>query len=188
MSCKILAMMAAMCKLQYLFIIGVYLQLRFSYVLSYKLPYNGVEIVTYGEPCHLSRYLPVTIEEPVKPVTEENVLRTPCVYQPLKLNYQVIDKSPIPYQLQAKYPISIEVPPKVPTKFLEVVKLDPHQRKSYTYNTQIPPPPPVPISTNYNFDLHVPSSPSSTTTDQVSQPVKLLTGLTAKIESSNSCL
>lgn len=90
---------------------------------------------------------------------------TPCTYQPLKLNYQVIaDKPPISYQSQAKYPVSIQVPevPEVPVESLEIVKSDPYRGKSYMYNIQSLSSPSVPISTSYNFDLHVPSPPPST--------------------------
>ncbi|XP_070169302.1 uncharacterized protein [Polyergus mexicanus] len=175
--------MAAMCKLQYLLIIGVCLQLRFSYGFPSRLPYNGIKIVTYGEPCHPSRYLPVTIKEPVRPVTENALSTTPCAYQPLKLNYQVIDQSPVFYQPQAKYPISIQVPKVEPVESLEIVKPDSYRGKSYIYNTQTPLSSiSVPISTSYNFDLQVPSSPIQTEISSTSQPVKLLTGLTSRID------
>ncbi|EFN69576.1 hypothetical protein EAG_04522 [Camponotus floridanus] len=190
--------MVTMYKLQYLLIIGICLQLRFSYGrrFPYELPYNEVKIVTHGEPCYPSNYLPVTIEEPVlKPVSEDYTLPAttqPCTYQPLKLNYQVIaDKPPIPYQSQANYPVSIQIPEvpevhEVPVESSEIVKLDPYRGKSYTYNTQSLPSPSVPISTSYNFDLYVPPSPSSTSDASEiptqSQSVKLLTGLTSRID------
>ncbi|XP_029169300.1 uncharacterized protein LOC114939218 [Nylanderia fulva] len=182
MSCKILAMMTAIRKLQYFFIIGIYFQLRFSCGLSYKLPYNGVKIVTYGEPCHPPRYLPVKIEEPVEPVRPVLSLPTPCTYQPLKLNYQVIVDKPIPYQSQqAKYSVSIQVP-EVPVETVqEIVKPDPYRGKSYVYNTQAPPSPSVPILTSHNFDLYVPPSPTPTELP-TPKPVKLLTGLTSRID------
>lgn len=50
----------AVFKVQSLIIIIVCFHSRSSY--GFKLPYNGVEIVTYGEPCHPPRHLPVTIE------------------------------------------------------------------------------------------------------------------------------
>ncbi|GAB1861844.1 DUF4794 domain-containing protein [Camponotus japonicus] len=184
--------MVTMYKLQYLLIIEICLQLRFSYGFPHELPYNGVKIVTYGEPCYPSNYLPVTIEEPVlRPVSEDYTLPTttqPCTYQPLKLNYQVIvDESPIPYQLQAKYPVSIQIPevPEVPVESSEIVKLDPYRGKSYMYNTQSLSSPSVPISTSYNFDLHVPSPSSTSDASGIptqSQFVKLLTGLTSRID------
>ncbi|KAL6420143.1 hypothetical protein ACFW04_014088 [Cataglyphis niger] len=178
--------MAAMCKLQYFFIISVCLRLKFSYGFPSILPYKGVKIVTYGEPCHSSRYLPVTIKEPVtESITEKDLATSPCAYQPLKLNYRVIDNSsPIFYQPQAKYPVSIQVP-EVPVESLEIVeKPDLYRGKSYVYNTQTPLSPiTVPISTSYNFDLHVPPSPiTPTETSSTSQPVKLLTGLTSRID------
>lgn len=50
----------AIIKVQSFIIIIVCFHSRSSY--GFKLPYNGVNIVTYGEPCHPPRYLPVTIE------------------------------------------------------------------------------------------------------------------------------
>lgn len=52
--------MAAVFKLQSFIMIIVCLHSRSSY--GFKLPCNGVKIITYGEPCHPSRYMPVTIE------------------------------------------------------------------------------------------------------------------------------
>ncbi|XP_028046562.1 uncharacterized protein LOC105830635 [Monomorium pharaonis] len=162
-------------------VIIVCFHLRFSH--GFKLPYDEVKIVTYGEPCHPSRYLPVTIEEPIKPVTER-ISPTSCVYQPLKLNYRVItNKSIQPYQPQAEYPISIQVP-QVSQSLAEIITPDLLRGKSYTYNIQTLPSPPVPISTRYDFDFQVPFSPISEAelTPQSVKPVKLLTGLTSRID------
>lgn len=101
------------------------------------------------------------LQEPARPVTPIQNLPAPCAYKPLKLNYRVIVDKSIPYQSQATYPVSIQVPEVLPTESLEIVKPDPYRGKSYVYNTQTSSSPAyVPISTSYNFDLHVPSSPT----------------------------
>lgn len=103
------------------------------------------------------------MQEPVtESVTEKDLATSPCAYQPLKLNYRVIDNSsPTFYQPQAKYPVSIQVP-EVPVESLEIVKPDLYRGKSYVYNTQTPLSPitTVPIP-SYNFDLYVPPSPTT---------------------------
>ncbi|XP_011685581.1 PREDICTED: uncharacterized protein LOC105448580 [Wasmannia auropunctata] len=174
--------MAAVLKLKFFIVIIVCFHSRSFY--GFKLPdYNGAKIVTYGEPCHSPRYLPVTIEEPAKPVTEF-VSPKSCVYQPLKLNYRVISTKPIAYQPQAEYPISVQIPqvPQVPQSE-EIITPDPFQGKSYEYNIQALSSPPVPISTKrYNIDFQVPSSPSLISTEPTPQSIKLLTGLTSKID------
>ncbi|XP_011631641.2 uncharacterized protein LOC105423561, partial [Pogonomyrmex barbatus] len=119
------------------------------------------------------------LQEPIKPVTELVLPTPPCVYQPLKLNYRIIPTEPsLPYQPQTEYPVSIQIP-QVPES-LEIVTSDPLRGKSYAYNIQTLPPPSVPITTRYDFDFQVPPSPISTT--PTPQSMKLLTGLTSKID------
>ncbi|EGI59378.1 hypothetical protein G5I_12476 [Acromyrmex echinatior] len=168
--------MMAVFKLQFFIIIIVCFHSKFSY--GFKLPYNGVKIVTYGEPCQSPRYLPVSIEEPAKPVTEF-VSSKSYDYKPLKLNYQIISSKPIPYQPRMEYPIFVQVP-QVPQPS-EIITPDSLQGKSYAYNIQAVPPPSVPISRRYDFDFQVPSSPSPISVP-TPQSVNLLTGLTSKID------
>ncbi|KYQ51659.1 hypothetical protein ALC60_09247 [Trachymyrmex zeteki] len=169
--------MTAVFKLQLFLIVIICFYLKSSY--GFKLPYNGVKIVTYGEPCQSPRYLPVSIEEPAKPVTEIVSPKWSCEHQPLKLNYRVISTEPIPYQSRKEYPISVEVP-QMPQP-LEIITPDSLQGKSYAYNIQVLPPPSVPISRRHDFDVQVPPSPSPISVP-TPQSVNLLTGLTSKID------
>ncbi|XP_011874797.1 PREDICTED: uncharacterized protein LOC105565867 [Vollenhovia emeryi] len=173
--------MAALLKLQSFVIIIVCFHPRSSH--GFTLPYDGVKIVTYGEPCHLPRYLPVTIEEPAEPVTELVLPDKPCAYRPLKLNYRVIATEPIPEQPYAEYPVAVEVPQAPqPTQLLEIITPDPLRGKSYAYNVQTPLSPPAePISRTYDIDFQIPSLPISQEVP-TPQSVKLLTGLTSKID------
>lgn len=93
-------------------------------------------------------------------MTTESTLSKVC--QPLKLNrlnYRAIFTEPaVSYQLQKKYPISIEIPQVLqPT-----VAPDIFRGKSYKYNIHFPSLPPMPISRNYNydFDVQVPLPPT----------------------------
>ncbi|KAL0122417.1 hypothetical protein PUN28_007265 [Cardiocondyla obscurior] len=171
--------MATIFKLQFCTIVIACFYSRPS--CGFKLPCNGVEVVTYGEPCHLPRYLPVTIEEPVEPVAK-SILPEPCAYRPLKLNYRVISTEPIPCQPRAEYPIEVEVPPVPVPQTSEIIKPDPFRGKFYRYNIQAPPPPSVPITRTYDCDLQIPQPPLISKTILTPKPVKLLTGLTSKID------
>ncbi|XP_012215842.1 uncharacterized protein [Linepithema humile] len=168
--------MAALFKLQYLIIIiGVCLHLRSSY--GFPLSCNGVQIITYGEPCYSSHQLPVTIEEPVEEYVTEP---SKSLYRPLKLNYRAIStESPTCYQVQNEYPISIQVPQI--TEPLKIVTPDPYRGKSYKYDIQTPSIPCTPIPMSYNFDLQMPPPPPPSAIS-TPKPIKLLTDLTSKID------
>ncbi|KYN03538.1 hypothetical protein ALC62_05665 [Cyphomyrmex costatus] len=185
--------MMAVFKLQFFIIIIVCFYSESSY--GFKLPYGGAKIITYGEPCQSPRYLPVSIEVPAKPVTEFDLLESYNQQQPkLKLNYRAISYTKsIPDQPRREYPISVQTEVPQPSKIIMPDRL---QDKSYTYNIQTLPPPSVPISRRYDFDFQVPDSSPSSISVPTPQSVKLLTGLTSKIdriiipacqETSSSC-
>ncbi|KAK2576285.1 hypothetical protein KPH14_005651 [Odynerus spinipes] len=140
-----------------------------SSAFSFPSAYNGVKIVTYGDPCMPLRQLPIQIEGPREPV--------PPPKNPLKMNLQIIPivkeyESPLPGPL----PVAIQVPQEAPA-----VAPDCRQGKSYGYNLEVPLTIPQDTSSkSYNFGLQVPVPDEMKTAS--GQPIKPLTGLTSKVD------
>ncbi|XP_014469796.1 PREDICTED: uncharacterized protein LOC106741896 [Dinoponera quadriceps] len=175
--------MATALRLRYfIVIIGVSSFPRFSDGLFHELnesPYEGVKVVTRGEPCPEPRYLPVRIEKPAQAAIAEKTA-SEKLYQPLRLKYETINPLPRPQYLCQEYPISIEVPEVQPREIATYISLP---RKSYDYDIQIPPTEQIP--TCYNFDFQVlPSNPTEAKMDWSYNRdfAPLLNGLTSRID------
>ncbi|XP_076394568.1 uncharacterized protein LOC105661988 [Megachile rotundata] len=134
---------------------------------------DGVQIVTYGDPCVVTRQLPIKIEGPKPPRQEQKI--------PISLNLKVVSDMLVQPR-KIEYPIEIEKACTTPPSMERTSTVDTLRGKTYTYNTYVPPASYVlPTQTNYNYAIEVPV-PTKNNMEHYQEKRVRLKGLTSRID------
>ncbi|XP_076620367.1 uncharacterized protein LOC143341365 [Colletes latitarsis] len=114
----------------------------------YSHEYDRAKIVTYGDPCIVSRQLPIKIEGPKPPAKEEKI--------PISLDFRIVSDMYVkPHRVE--YPIAIDVPQTTPSPSEKSIANYTSEKTSYVYNTYVPQTANIQVPPkNYNFAVQVP--------------------------------